>query len=335
MHCAIIFVTLALVVAQAGGKQTVNETNYVERSEIIEVSGVRIPAAVTEPRGRTPKAGIVLVPGSLFSDVDGNYPVWNFRPHIYADLARQLAEAGYAVVRFAKIGPGTGSVVVDPERAKAHGSFAMRVVVARAALELLRREEGGRVTRWFVAGHSEGAVVASLLAADDPSVDGLVLLAGPSVGIFSIMREQLPPEATRGGTDYRDFDDAIARVRRGEPLPASAAANPQTAGMSRVDPAGFRYLVEVDGVDPREVVARVRQPVLVVQGDADTSVRPHHADALVAARGTLPTTLVRLAGLQHFYKVAPEGLDPVKTFMLETETSPEVARAIDQWAAGR
>src|SRR6185369_8289314 len=100
MSCAAFVVTLALALTQTGGagaKETMSEANFIERQETLEVSGVRIPAAITEPRDRTPKAGIVLIPGSLFSDVDGNYPVWNFKPHMNADVARQLAEAGYAV----------------------------------------------------------------------------------------------------------------------------------------------------------------------------------------------------------------------------------------------
>ena len=54
-------------------------------------------------------SAILLVPGSLFSDVNGDYPTWSSFPHVYAHLAHQLSALGHAVYRFAKLGPGTGS----------------------------------------------------------------------------------------------------------------------------------------------------------------------------------------------------------------------------------
>jgi hypothetical protein len=48
-----------------------------------------------------PRGAVLLLPGSLYSDVDGNYPSMNLRPHVYADLAQQLGERGFAVLRMA------------------------------------------------------------------------------------------------------------------------------------------------------------------------------------------------------------------------------------------
>ena len=70
-------------------------------------------------RWRALASAILLVPGSLFSDVNGDYPAWNSFPHVYAHLAHQLSARGHAVYRFAKLGPGTGSVAVDAEQSAA------------------------------------------------------------------------------------------------------------------------------------------------------------------------------------------------------------------------
>src|SRR5881275_2654663 len=93
---------------------------YVEHASTFDVSGWRIPAALTLPtesgdHDAPPASAILLIPGSLFSDVNGDYPTWNSFPHVYAHLARQLSARGHAVLRFAKLGPGTGSVPTDPE----------------------------------------------------------------------------------------------------------------------------------------------------------------------------------------------------------------------------
>src|SRR5262252_9441219 len=109
----------------------------IEQDATLEIDGVRIPGRIARPDGKACGA-ILLLPGSLFSDVDGDYPTWNARPHTLRDLAHQFAARGIASMRQAKIGPGTGSDTMDAEKAKAHHRFTNRVVVAEAALAQLR-----------------------------------------------------------------------------------------------------------------------------------------------------------------------------------------------------
>src|SRR5262245_51267032 len=132
-----------------------------ESDASLVIDGVRIPGRITRP-AQPPRGAVLLVPGSLFCDVDGDFPTWNVRPHVYRDLAHQLAARGMVVMRQAKIGPGTGSETLDAEAAAAHRHFAHRVVVVRAALAHLRAAAPGVPA--VVAGHSEGAVVASMFA---------------------------------------------------------------------------------------------------------------------------------------------------------------------------
>ena len=316
-----------------------NPESFTERPLALEVDGVRIPAALTLPAlpaVTDPVAAVLLLPGSLFSDVDGDYPSWNLRPHMYADLARQLAARGHAVLRYAKPGPGTGTVTVDPGRAQAHLHFAERVVVARAALKALREGLGDKASRvrvWTVAGHSEGAVVASLLASQEPALDGLVSLSGPSTGLLSIMRDQAA--AMPGGGDLAVYDDALARIRRGEPLAPEAAKHPQTAMLASMDPRNLSYLREVDEVDPSRALAAVSLPVLLVQGGRDGSVPEKHAHRLLEARGARPSQIALFDDLQHFYKHVEPGMDPQAAFGLTAPTDPRVAEAIDRWVRSR
>ena len=308
---------------------------YVEEKLFIEAAGNRIPAALTLPAGAEPRAAVVIVPGSLFIDVDGNMPMFNARPHANADLARQLAVRGYAALRYAKRGPGTGSEVVDPAEAAANRTFQSRVVVLQAALAELRRRVPAGVPI-VAAGHSEGAVVVSMAAAQGVPVDGVVILSGPSVGIFGIMREQLPFPPGSPPEAYAAFDRVVAAFRAGDAAPAMDASDPTLGSVGFVARGGteaVRYMVGIDSVDPAATLARVRQPVLLVQGGRDTSVRAHHATALRAARDAvgLRTESRYFPELTHLYKVAPEGMDPMAAFMLETENDPAVADAMVDW----
>ncbi|MGH7654758.1 MAG: hypothetical protein ACREN6_08850 [Gemmatimonadaceae bacterium] len=63
---------------------------------ILMVPGYDIPAALELPDGDLAGA-VLLIPGSLFSNVDGDYPSWNIFPRSSAYLAEQMAERGLAV----------------------------------------------------------------------------------------------------------------------------------------------------------------------------------------------------------------------------------------------
>lgn len=318
---------------------------YVEDATFIEAVGWRIPAAVTRPAarstGRRPAsvAGlIVLVPGSLYSDVDGDFPMFDAHPHAYRDLARQLAELGYAVIRYAKRGPGTGAEVVDSDRREESRQFQARVAVVGEALAVLRSRVGadGKGAPIVLAGHSEGGVVVSMAADQGVPADGIVILSGPSVGIFDIMREQLPLSPGAPPEAYAPYDRAVAAIRAGDPLPQIDPGDPtlqSIAFVARSGEAGIRYMAQIDAVDPAATLARVRQPVLLIQGGRDGSVPTHHAHALRAAREAagLPTELAYFPELTHFYKVAADGMDPMAAFMLDSESDPAVSRTIDSW----
>jgi uncharacterized protein len=287
----------------------------------LEVSGMSFPAALTLPEGELAGA-VLLVPGSLFSDVDGDYPSWNFRPRVYAQLAEQLARRGWASLRYAKPGPGTGTTIVDAGAAAAHHRFRMRVEVAYAALSMLR--EATHAPRVLLAGHSEGAVVAFLLAQEERgmhgAVAGVVALGAPSVGLLSIMREQVEPAPEA----LANFDAAMAYVRRGEAIPAELCGIRGTEMLAQMNAASWDYIRDVDAIDPAAEAAKLTQPLLVVQGEADTSVRPHHAHAIAARRNGASTTVALFDGIQHFFKRGD-------SFLAEGEVDPRVVEAIDRW----
>ncbi|MGH7654759.1 MAG: alpha/beta hydrolase family protein, partial [Gemmatimonadaceae bacterium] len=158
-------------------------------------------------------------------------------------------------------------------------SWAGRATIAHAALAHFRAELAARglaPRRLVLAGHSEGSVVASVIVAEGAVADGVVLLSGPSVGIISIMTEQM----------------------------GSAAALGAIEGMP---PDAQQYMRDCDATDPVAMIAGYEKPVLIVQGGADTSVPVHHAEALRAERGSRPTTYRFFPGLSHMYKVVPPG----------------------------
>jgi predicted esterase len=315
---------------------------------VLATSGWQIPAACTLPASRENAAlpsAILLVPGSLFSDVNGDYPTWQSFPHVYAHLAHQLSARGHAVYRFAKLGPGTGSVAAEPDLAAQTRTWDGRLAIASAALDAMRRElevRGVAVERTIAAGHSEGAVVVSRLAVSDRAeeLDGVALLAGPSVGILGIMREQIgfgvPPDQL--DDVRRRLDEAIAFIRRGEPIPPTLAEGPGMGigALGSMPDEGRRYMREVDATDPLRLASEMSQRVLVVQGGNDSSVPAHHGEALrdaLIARdgGAARTEYLFVPGVTHMFKVVPADVTGPDAFGYPGETDARVADGIDRW----
>jgi len=325
--------------------------NYAEHLGSIDVHGWRIPFALTLPSAgaATLPSAILLIPGSLFSDVNGDYPSWNSFPHVYAHLARQLSEHGHAVFRFAKLGPGTGSVVIDEAQAATMRTWAGRLVIADAAFDAMRREVDARhvaVERMIVAGHSEGSVVASQLAASSRAgeIDGVVLLAGPSVGLLEIMREQ-----TRAMTPLEELDATIARldaviacIRHGETVPVELATGPGmgATALAQMPDEARRYMRDTDATDPLELARALVQPVLVVQGGRDDNVPVHHGEALRDALrgrddGEHNTTFLFVPEISHMFKVVPEDEPREQAFGYPGPTDFRVADGVDHWIRSR
>jgi uncharacterized protein len=264
---------------------------------------------------------------------------------VYAHLAHQLTARGHAVYRFAKLGPGTGSVATDTELAAAIRTWDGRLTIATAALDAMRRELGNRgirVLRAVAAGHSEGSVVVSRLAVSPRAseLDGVVLLAGPSVGILGIMREQIaamtPPDQRDDA--IRRLDVAIECIRRSEPIPAElATGSPMgAAALASMPDQGRRYMRAADGTDPKALAARMTQPVLLVQGGNDGSVPPHHGETLrdiLKARdnGAARTEYLFAPDVTHMFKVVPAGLAGPELFGYPGETDPRITDGIDSW----
>jgi len=324
---------------RAQRKSPIGGNNMDETKISPVIDGVQIPGTLLIPQH--PVASLLLIPGSLNSDVDGNYaPTFpgqpSVAPHAYKDLALQLGTNGIAVLRFAKTGPGTGSVVVDKEGApEKYKLFSQRVRVAEVFLSELRRRVPG--IPCIVAGHSEGAVVAMLLTQSHKEIRGIVTLSGPAQPLLHMMLKQqfqsdrrddkVTPELERQYAAALSMLDGFVASR---PLPEDYMTNPYAAFFSfAVRPENAPYLRSLESIDPAVEFGKILQPALIIQGGRDGSVAPENAELLHSVK---PDSKVKLfPELQHFYKRVPDGLSPQISFSQTSECDPLVAQTISSW----
>ncbi len=248
---------------------------------------------------------------------------------VIGHLAKALAEAGFLVVRYDKRGVGQSGG--RPETA----TIADYAEDARAVVNYLRR---GRKDvddeRIAVVGYSEGAWVALQLGAATRDVKALVMVAGASGTGGALVLEQ-----QQHLLDQLKVSDADKKAKAELQARINAAATGKGSWDGVPDPlrqqADTPWFASYLAFDPARLMNDTRQPVLVVQGELDTQVPPHHADALAAqarARNRkADVEVAKVAGVNHLLVPAKTG-EVSEYATLETkQVSANVTGAITAW----
>ena len=212
-------ILLLLVAAAARGQELVEVDLPYRTAEGVEVEG-RLCWRADLPPGKAP--AVLLIHGSnsgarLRKDLDGTIPgsetVDGRVARRFRDLARALAREGFVAYRTAKRG-----YALDPERDRlevvATITLERSVADGRRALARLREQERVDPKRVVLFGHSEGTVVAPIVAQDDADVVGLIL-TGTVVDMDRVARYQAVQRPVEAG--FAAFDqDADGKVTRAE-----------------------------------------------------------------------------------------------------------------------
>jgi alpha-beta hydrolase superfamily lysophospholipase len=301
-------------------------------------------ALPTESEGPFPAA--LFLHGSGPVDRDGNAA--GLEMDAYRQLAHALARAGIASLRFDKRGVG------DSEGDASLASRTDLVDDARAALEGLRSQPEIDPARCVLIGHSEGAYLAPILAVEDETVAGIVLLSGAARPLDVITRWQVETllrqqglegdalevalaqqdqytafvEGSEGGWD----DYTVERLQEAIPwLTEEAAIELKST------PLSLAWLREHYTDEPGETIAAVRVPVLIVNGEKDAQVPSSEAallEEILTEGGNGDVTVYVLPDLNHLLRRHPEEPNLVYRH-LDEPVDPRVIDAVLDWASER
>jgi pimeloyl-ACP methyl ester carboxylesterase len=254
-----------------------------------EISNGELRATLTLPGTPDPFPAALIIAGSGPVDRDGNLPgAPNDSQKL---LAHGLALQGIASLRADKRGIGGSGAAGTREEDLRFGTY-----VADAASWLKLLSGDSRLSRVALIGHSEGALVATLVA-EQADLAGLILIAGASEPAARLIERQFA--AADVPVSLRETSRRIAAsLEKGEPV---ADVPSELAALYR--PSLQNYLMSWFPLDPARELAKVSCPVLIVQGTTDLQVTVLDAQRLAAARPA--SKLVLIEGMNHVLKEAP------------------------------
>ena len=218
------------------------------------LAGHTLAGTLTLPKtaSRTkPVSAIVTVTGSGPQDRDENIGLPGFRP--FRQIAEELARRGIAVLRMDDRGTGASGGTF---KGSTSADFAEDV---RAGLAYLRTRPEIRADRLGVLGHSEGAIIAPMVAEKEPTLRAIVLLAGIA-----------QPGRTALYFQLKNIVEHDTKLTPAEREARIADIPKRIDAMAAADPWMKFFL----SYDPAPTMRRVKTPVLILTGSRDQQAVP-------------------------------------------------------------
>jgi uncharacterized protein len=264
---------------------------YIAEEVVVKTpAGHTLAGTLTLPRSaslKQPVSAIVTVTGSGPQDRDENIGLQGFRP--FRQLADALARRGIAVLRMDDRGTGSSGGTF---KGSTSADFVEDV---RAGLAYLRTRPEIRADRLAVLGHSEGAIIAPMVADKEPTLRAIVLLAGiaqPGRTALAFQLKNQIEHNTQLTPEVRD--SRIAEIPKR--IDAMMAADPW-----------MKFFLEYD---PAPTMRRVKTPVLILTGSRDQQAVPEQValqEAAFKEGGNKDVTARVLPDLNHLFVQDTDG----------------------------
>jgi len=319
-------------------------------------SGVKLAGTLTLPNSAGPFPAAILISGSGPQDRDE--ALLGHKPFLV--LADYLTRQAIAVLRFDDRGVGKST----GEFAKATSAdFATDVF---AGVEYLKTRKEINPKQIGLIGHSEGGLIAPMVAAQSPDAAFIVLMAGPGISGDEILYLQSGLIARACGANEtaiaKNLDlqkkmfavikaekDNVVAEKKLHPIWTQALTTLTHEEKKALDFAGaspdslfqaqikqllspwFRYFLFYN---PQPTLQKVKCPVLAINGEKDLQVPPKENLAAIAkalkAGGNKNFVTKELAGLNHLFQTAQTGA-PAEYVKIEETISPVALQALGDW----
>ncbi len=304
-----------------------------------KVQNVTLAATLTLPQGKGPFPGVLLITGS--GPQDRNESLLGHKPFLV--LSDYLTRKEIAVLRADDRGTG-----------KSTGNFATATTAdfatdAEAGIAYLKTRSEIDPHRIGLIGHSEGGIIAPMVAARNPDVAFIVMMAGSGVPGDQILPAQLQAIEEAGGKSHEEAakdaaherevltlvetekDEAVLEKELREKISGEEPEPQIGAQIKTLTSPWFRYFLTYD---PATALRKVTCPVLAINGEKDTQVPPkQNLPAIRTAleqAGNKHFEADELPGLNHLFQTAKTG-SPAEYAQIEETISPVALDRMASW----
>lgn len=325
------------------------EVTYESPRERVTLAGT-----LTLPRGDGPFPAVILISGSGPQDRDET--LFGHKPFLI--LADRLTRRGIAVLRVDDRSVGKSG----PENPNA--TIETHATDVEAGVAFLRTQKEIDPKRVGLVGHSEGGIIAAVVASRSKDVSFIVSLAG--TGLPGSEINPLQVEAilrANGGTSEEGIKTMVAAQRKIMALVAKDAGDQALrAAVDEAMAAAKKYVPDAEKptaqaaleaelamlqtawfkgfvrLDPRAYWSKVTVPVLAIIGDKDTQVPADknlgEIKAALARAKNKDATTEKLPGLNHLFQNATTG-HPDEYPKIQETFDPKTLDRVSDWLASR
>lgn len=321
-----------------------------------KAGGIRLAGTLTLPEGKGPWPVAILISGSGPQNRDEE--LLGHKPFLV--IADHLTRKGIAVLRYDDRGVAASG---GDFKTATSADFASDVA---AAVRMLRQRPDIRAKQIGLIGHSEGGLVAPMVAEGMPEVAFAILLAGPGVNGEKIILHQSKLIDAAGGKSEAIIEEQLAlskgvfKILRKHADSAKAEQAIRTylqqeipklseaarADFEPMDQAIEQQLKQLNtpwmrfflAHEPIPVLSKVHCPLLVLNGEKDLQVDPAQnippiEKALKKAKNRDYTVKV-MPKLNHLFQHTETG-SPSEYAKITETFSPEVLDLMAEWIGQR
>jgi len=290
-----VIILLAFFSCKSNKQNNNNADNNIEKeieqtvTEMsVEADSLTIYGTLVTPTQKQTFPVVLIIAGSGPTDRDGNNKLGvSAKP--YKMLSDTLIKYGIATLRYDKraVGQSYSSNIIEKDL-----RFDDYVNDAILWVEELKKDE--RFSKVIVLGHSEGSLIG-IIASNKSDADAYISVAGLAKSADSLLMEQLTamPNVTK-----EEVSQILEKIRNNE---LAVVKNPDLQSIFRfsVQP----YISSWIAYLPKEEIAKLTIPTLIIHGTTDIQVDVSEAEKL--AKASSNSKLVIIDGMNHILKNAP------------------------------
>jgi len=318
-------------------------------------AGVQLAGTLTLPTSGKVDKIVVLISGSGPQNRNEEIQAFNHRPFlVWSDW---LTRNNIAVLRYDDRGVGKSTGIYKKATTADFASDA------EAAVRYIQSRADLKAMKLGLIGHSEGGLIAPIVANQDKTVQFIVLLAGPGIPINELLLEQSEDQARLAGAPagmitrssalnktlytavkkYKDLpepafqakiDTVLHDALKGfsvDALGGRSMAQVISESKVQVSSIWFKYFV---GKDPGVNLKRIKCPVLALNGTLDSQVRSTSNLSGIKSNlqkaGNKKFEIVAMPGLNHLFQKSATGAVSEYKEIAET-VNPETLQRVSTW----